>query len=126
MGMLIRVVRLVSVHNGIERRGLVCMDNGINKGRLKIFRRPYFINSNQQFYAIVSAYGGIAMRGFPSLICGMFGGYSVQHHQKFFFAQYCDTQGIGFFQLAAGGFSGDDVIGFFGHAAGNFAACCFD
>ena len=66
------------------------------------------------------------MRGFLSLICGMFGGYSAQHRQKFFFAQYRDAQGIGFFQLAAGCFSGNDVVGFFGHAAGNFAACGFD
>ena len=53
-------------------------------------------------------------------------GIFTQQFEQLPFAQNRHTQGIGFFQLTAGGFSGDDVVGFFGHAAGNFAACGFD
>lgn len=51
---------------------------------------------------------------------------SAEQGKQFGFAEDGNAQGIGFFQLAARGFSGDDVVGFFGHAAGHFAACGFD
>ena len=37
-----------------------------------------------------------------------------------------NAQSLGFFQFTACGFSGDNVVGFFGYAAGNFTACGLD
>ena len=51
---------------------------------------------------------------------------SAEHGQQFGFANHGDAQRGGFVELAAGGFAGDDVVGFFRDAAGNFAAGVFD